>query len=713
MSDSLGNEAILKKIDRLRETNIGTFIPLPQLVVVGDQSSGKSSVLESLTGFSFPRAATLCTRYATQITCVRDAVKRVTVSIIPRSDANATLKSHLLKFRRSLNHFNNDDLAQIFEEANSAMGIGSDQEGLASAAFSEDILKIEISGPDQIHLTVIDVPGIFRVATPGVTRESDVELVRNIVKRYMADKRTIILTVLPCNVDVATQEILKLAEEADPEGVRTMGVLTKPDLASEKATQDALIDLVMGRRNKLRLGYYVLKNRSADDSTSSTDDRMASERAFFSQPPWSLSAVAEYCGVARLKKRLRSLLMELSRKELPRVQAEVRQRMQKCREDLQTLGPSRADESSQRQYLVQIVNRMERITRSSLNGYYMDDPLFRDRPKFKLITRILELSEDFAEDFWANGHYQEFRAADPDKKTEKKEEAVVVAAEAAKTEDGDSFVDLASVLDELDDIIDTSYECPAPLEGPMTPNIRRIYQSSRGPELGTYNGAVLAAAFVDVSQKWRELALAHTSRVIVLVHEYMHNLLGVVCVDEAVQEQIWGGILREELLALYEQAMDQTKMLIEMECECPPMTLNRRFNEILQSRRQARLAKQMEGLAVSRENERKFVALDEVERQVLAQDNGEHACEAVLYALEGYYAIARERLIDTLHQQVVYRLLQGRQQSLLTVLSADRVMALTSEQLEAIAGEDSASRSIRASLQRQMESLQEAAKILR
>ncbi|KJK73963.1 hypothetical protein H634G_10752 [Metarhizium anisopliae BRIP 53293] len=116
---------------------------------------------------------------------------------------------------------------------------------------------------------------------------------------------------MPCNVDIATQEILKLAEEADPDGIRTMGVLTKPDLATEKATQDAVIDLVKGRRNNLKLGYCVVKNRSADDDTSSMSDRLAAEQAFFMAPPWS--SVADRCGVPSLQLRLRELLMEISK----------------------------------------------------------------------------------------------------------------------------------------------------------------------------------------------------------------------------------------------------------------------------------------------------------------------------------------------------------------------------------------------------------------
>ena len=85
--------------------------------MTGDQSSGKSSVLESVTGFSFPRAAGLCTRYATQITCIREAERKVSISIIPRPDAEGSLKERLLAFHRELSHMTNEDLARVFEEA--------------------------------------------------------------------------------------------------------------------------------------------------------------------------------------------------------------------------------------------------------------------------------------------------------------------------------------------------------------------------------------------------------------------------------------------------------------------------------------------------------------------------------------------------------------------------------------------------------------------
>ncbi|KAL4744043.1 P-loop containing nucleoside triphosphate hydrolase protein [Aspergillus similis] len=165
----LTDQTILAKINRIRELNVGSNIHLPQLVVVGDQSSGKSSVLESLTGFAFPRAAGLCTRYATQITSCYESQRSVFVSIIPRPNADKALETRLLNFQRHLTEIDNNELASIFEEAHRAMNIRMSTDGSdnGAGAFSQDMLKVEIRGPEQNYFTVIDVPGIFRVPTEG------------------------------------------------------------------------------------------------------------------------------------------------------------------------------------------------------------------------------------------------------------------------------------------------------------------------------------------------------------------------------------------------------------------------------------------------------------------------------------------------------------------------------------------------------------------
>ena len=121
-------------------------------------------------------------------------------------------------------------------------GAPSDQE---ANTFSDDVLKIEICGPKQEHLSVIDVPGIFRNPIEGMTTDSDIEVVRNMVNHFMKNPRSVILAVIPANVDIATQEILKMAKKCDAGGERTLGVLTKPDLV-DRGAENRVVDLVQG-----------------------------------------------------------------------------------------------------------------------------------------------------------------------------------------------------------------------------------------------------------------------------------------------------------------------------------------------------------------------------------------------------------------------------------------------------------------------------------
>ncbi|KAJ6443302.1 interferon-induced GTP-binding protein Mx2 [Purpureocillium lavendulum] len=701
MERGLSDKAILAKIDKLREFHIGPMIPLPQLVVVGDQSSGKSSVLESLTGFSFPRATGLCTRYATQITCSRDPLQSVSISIIPRPDANPKLKAKLLAFSRQLTDINNDQLAKIFQEANDAMGIrmGMSKSNSACSAFSEDILKIEICGPDQDHLTVIDVPGIFRVSTPGLTTETDIKLVENMVKRYMDNSRTIILAVMPCNVDIATQEILKLAEAADPEGTRTMGVLTKPDLVKEKATRVAVLDLVQGKRSNLKLGYYVVKNRSADDNKSTLAQRAQEEKAFFGDPAWR--PIAERCGVSALKERLRHLLMKISKDAFPQVKAETEGHLRRAKTSLERMGPARADHGAQRLYLGKLATRFQSITVSALNGHYAGEDMFETNPQLKLITRVLRLHTSFSHMFAQRSHMEKFDDAFDE--TEER---------ASKS---DSFAgDFESNLPkykELHDLIGTQkYECPAPLENHIMSKIRAIYQGSRGPELGTFGGTILSAVFTQQSGKWEALTERHMSRIILLVHDYIYSLLRLLCPETQVRDKLWHSFVVDKLVALYREAMDKALFLVTIERN-QPVTFNHYFNDVLQKKRATRLSKSVDKMSFYcpvGTDKKKVVAVSHLQNGAENKDNEEQVCEDVLDTFVSYYKVARKRFVDVLYQQAVCYLLLQSPDGPLKVIDADKIMRLSDEQLEEIAGEDEESKKQRKKLTEMVDTLTKA-----
>jgi hypothetical protein len=197
------------------------------------------------------------------------------------------------------------------------MGLVPDESG-SKSTFSSDVLRLEISGPKEDHLSVIDVPGIFKRTTLGVTTRSDMEMVERMVHGYMKNPRSVMLTVVSANVDIATQEILEKAEEVDPDGIRTLGVLTKPDLV-DKGAEKNVIDLVEGKKHQLRLGWHVLRNPSQDDLDKRVTDRDARERRFFAgQSPWN-SLDGERVGIASFRDRLQEILADHIRREFPKV----------------------------------------------------------------------------------------------------------------------------------------------------------------------------------------------------------------------------------------------------------------------------------------------------------------------------------------------------------------------------------------------------------
>ena len=148
------------------------------------------------------------------------------------------------------------------------------------STFFNNIFRIELYNPEKSLLSVIDVPSIFRTTKKGKTMEEDKLLIKNMVCRYIENPRTIILAIITANVDIATTEILNMAIEVDLFGQWTLGILTKPDLINKGAEQDT-IDLVRGRKKKLKLGYYLIRNRGKKEQNLTLVERNHLKSTFF------------------------------------------------------------------------------------------------------------------------------------------------------------------------------------------------------------------------------------------------------------------------------------------------------------------------------------------------------------------------------------------------------------------------------------------------
>lgn len=121
-------------------------------------------------------------------------------------------------------------------------------------AFSKDLLRIKVTGPDRPHLTIVDLPGLIYSETKQQSA-SDVELVQDVVQSYIKEPRSIILAIVSAKNDYANQIVLKLARAADKKGHRTLGVITKPDTLIEGSESEAIyVSLARNQDVEFRLG---------------------------------------------------------------------------------------------------------------------------------------------------------------------------------------------------------------------------------------------------------------------------------------------------------------------------------------------------------------------------------------------------------------------------------------------------------------------------
>lgn len=167
---------LLDSIDQLRSEGISRYVSLPQIIVCGDQSAGKSSVLEAISGVSFPVQSNTCTRFPTELILRRTPEVSSSVSIVPDASRTEAEKLSLMGMGRELEGY--DGLGEMIEAAKDAMGIKE-----YGKMFTKDLLRIEITGPERSHLTIVDLPGLIHSPTKSQT-DGDVELIRGIVGKY-------------------------------------------------------------------------------------------------------------------------------------------------------------------------------------------------------------------------------------------------------------------------------------------------------------------------------------------------------------------------------------------------------------------------------------------------------------------------------------------------------------------------------------------------
>ncbi|NP_001007285.1 interferon-induced GTP-binding protein MxC isoform X2 [Danio rerio] len=316
---------IIDLVDTLRALGVEKDLNLPAIAVIGDQSSGKSSVLEALSGVALPRGIGIVTRCPLIL-----KLKKIT------RDKNW---SGLLTYK---------DQTEILKEPTGIENaVLKAQIALAGTGegISHEMITLEIQSCDVPDLTLIDLPGIARVAT-GNQPEDIEKQIKDLIEKFIKRQETISLVVVPANIDIATTEALKMASTVDPTGQRTLCILTKPDLV-DRGMEDTVVRTVNNEVIRLEKGYMIVKCRGQQDINDKLNlvEALEKERRFFDEHPQFSSLLEDgKATIPLLGQRLTEELVEHIAKNVPRLQNQIEMKLQKTFERLKVLGESVPDD---------------------------------------------------------------------------------------------------------------------------------------------------------------------------------------------------------------------------------------------------------------------------------------------------------------------------------------------------------------------------------
>ena len=345
-----------------------TVLDLPQIAVVGGQSSGKSSVLESLVGRSFlPRGTGIVTRRPLILQLFNTANTNKEAS---SSSDNASKDSD--EDGPEWGEFLHKGDKKYFDFAEIRKEIVAETERVTgrNKGIDPTPIRLKIYSPKVLALTLVDLPGITKV--PVGDQAPDIEYqIRQMCLEYINNPNAIILAVTPANSDLANSDAIQMAQAVDPQGYRTVGVLTKVDLM-DPGTDCA--DILMNQVIPLRRGYIAVVNRGQKDivADSSIRDGLKKEERFFKKHVvYSRDrALLQKCGMHRLAQDLNAMLMQHIRECLPDLKSRISNMVGDVQQELEALGSAThiANRSTRGAALLKLLSKFATNFGSLLDG---------------------------------------------------------------------------------------------------------------------------------------------------------------------------------------------------------------------------------------------------------------------------------------------------------------------------------------------------------
>jgi GTPase Era involved in 16S rRNA processing len=302
------------------------------IAVMGDTSSGKSSLLSSIALVELPSSSELTTRCPIVLNMSKGNIRSAIVSV-KSCELNARNTKIAVYSPKTIVNENWATLPSVISDAQKY------NTSNCTSSVSRDMVVVKVVGPDYEDLTVVDLPGIVRShgKDESQTLSQEIEV---LIGDYLKNERCVILAVVPANVDFHNNQILSDAQKVDPMTKRTIPVITKPDAIDPGAEMEVL-DLLQGKKMEFELGFHMTKGRGqiALNNKQSIKEALNDEEIFFrSKEPWRSMTDRSVFGIPNLRSKLSDLQVRIIRSSIPGILKEVNEKREKSLKEFGLLG---------------------------------------------------------------------------------------------------------------------------------------------------------------------------------------------------------------------------------------------------------------------------------------------------------------------------------------------------------------------------------------
>lgn len=647
---------LLNDIDRFRQLGLEN---LPQIVVCGDTSSGKSSVLEALSGIPFPVDSTICTRFATAIALRFASHEGVTgeASITPSHNATESHRARVQPFNHQI--LSLESIPAIMQEAKGLMGVADD------SGISKDILHLKLHGRKLPNLTLVDLPGLIHASR----NTEDIGKVQQLVEHYFKQEHSIILTIVSAENPIDSQGILTLSRKFDTTGSRSIGVVTKPDLLSrpDKARLlPTILELAENRNSafKFKEPWHIVRCLN-DEERQTGKDRDGLEQDLFGERPWDHFPRSQR-GINSLRSRLCEYLQKHINQVLPGLAESLQKKVSSIKSSLEELGPTRATSVDRTRYLIRLSRRYGQFVNDALDGTYTDSFFHGDDSQNRLRARTMLLADNFEDEMRRKGHTFEIA------------KGIFFPIEQSTQ---------PQQMSEHDALIKAG----------------KLIESHRGPELPSlFNPRLVGELFKEQSTKWPALVSAYTTQLCQGVRVFLRRVVQSISPPDGRTAEL---VLRH----IFDDAMHDSQENLDKKVRELLMSFQGPFFFSTKSRLQA----SMKMIEDQDKNRSLFNGALQAQEKITATDAtpSEHDNRLkLLQCSRAYYNVALETLIDNV-------VVLGVESCLLSKLgemfSPETVARMDDHMLQLLGGESPETIAERDDLQAQLQKLEASLKTCR